>query len=459
MHHKIRQRIEAVVDPGSFNRFDPGRATGFVTGSGWINGREIYITAVDHRDLPNSPFDGIQHHYELLELALAKPRPVVMIMDAMAHHKPGKSTFPKDSAKLLIHRKGIGYWYSLHARLSGLVPQVCVVCGRLGASLTFPVALCDAVVMVQDAGMSIGRPDVVEELLGRPIDYFSLGSPEMHARTSGTVDVIAKDDTTAMTWVRNYLDHFPSKAGASIPLHAAALPLEKDKPISELLPREPAIPFAVQPLINRLLDRDSFVEIKKEYAGEVITGLCRIEGFSFGLVASNSIYHSGILFPETCDKMCRFIALCDAFSLPLVFLADIPGFMIGSGAEQAGIIRHGAELFRTIARSTTPKLSITLRRNYTAGVYAMAGPGISDGSFIALPGAVISVYGAMVMKKLSSHLLSNSERKQQQEMLNAAAHPEQLLEQGLIDEIIQPEELRPRIAEFLKDYFLSKVKE
>ena len=449
MHHKVRQRIESLVDSGSFSRFDPGRATGFVTGSGRINGREIYITAVDHQDLPDSPFDGIQHHFGLLERALDKPRPVVMIMDAMAHHKPGESPFPKDSAKLLIHRKGIGHWYSLHARLSGLVPQVCVVCGRLGAALTFPVALCDAVVMLQDAGMSIGRPDVVEELLGRPADYVSLGSPEMHARISGTVDVIARDDTAAMAWVRNYLDHFPSQAGASLPLRDAAPPLEKDTSISGLLPREPAIPFAVQPLINRLLDRDSFVEIKKEYAGEVITGLGRIEGRSFGLVASNSIHHSGILFPETCDKMRRFIALCDAFSLPLVFLADIPGFMIGSGAEQAGIIRHGAELFRTIARSTTPKLSITLRRNYTAGVYAMAGPGMSNGSFIALPGAVISVYGAMVMKKLGAKQTADSDRKQQQEMQTAAAHPEQLLEQGLIDEIIQPEELRPRIAEFL----------
>lgn len=450
MHQDVRERIEALVDKDSFSRFDPGRSTGFVTGSGRINGRTVYITAVDRQDIPSSPFEGIQHHFELLELALKKSRPVVMIMDTMAHQTPGKSQFPKDSAKLLIHHRGIGHWYSLHARLSGLVPQVCVVGGRMGASLTFPVALCDAVVMLRDGGMSIGRPDVVKDLLGRSPDYFSLGSPEMHASISGTVDFVATDNAEAMGWVRNFLDNFPLHSGASLPLHDAVPPAEGETSIGTLLPSDPAMPFPVHPVVDSLLDRDSFVEIKKEYAREVITGLGRIEGHSFGLVASNSMHHSGILFPETCDKMRRFIALCDAFSLPLVFLADIPGFMIGSGAEQAGIIRHGADLFWTIARSKTPKLSITLRRNYTAGVYAMAGPGMSNGSFIALPGAVISVYGAMVMKKLSAHVHSDSEHQQQQAMLTAANHPEQLLAQGLLDEIIQPEELRPRIADFLK---------
>ena len=449
MHQKVRQRIEALVDPGSFVRFDPGMATGFVTGSGLINGREIYITSVDHQDLPDSPFDGIQHHFALLERALDKPRPVVMIMDSLAHHTPGKSPFPKDSAKLLAHRRGIGHWYALHARLSGLVPQVCVVCGRLGAALTFPVALCDAVVMVRGAGMSIGRPDVVEDLLGQTPDYFSLGSPEMHARISGTADVVADNEPAAMTWVRGYLECFPLQAGDPLPRHDAHFPSAENSPVSTLIPDNPAQPFPVQPIIDAVIDRESFIEIKREYSREVITGLARVEGRSFGLVASNSMHHSGILFPETCDKMRRFIALCNAFSLPLVFLADIPGFMIGSAAEQAGSIRHGAELFKTIARSTTKKLSITLRRNYTAGVYAMAGPGISDGSFIALPGAIISVYGGMVMKKLGSHLNSESEQNEQQAMQTAADHPEQLVQQGLLDEIIEPDSLRSRIARFL----------
>ncbi|MBU1417284.1 MAG: hypothetical protein KKD01_04525 [Proteobacteria bacterium] len=449
MKRNVWKRIEALVDPGSFTHFDLGRATGFVTGSGIINGREVYVSAVDHLDLPDSPFDGLQHHFELLQRALDRPRPVVMILDIMAHQHLGKSPFPQDAAKLLAHRKGIGHWYSLHARLSGLVPQVCVVCARLGASMTFPVALCDCAVMLEDAGMSIGRPDVVEDMLGHPVDYLSLGSPEMHARISGSVDVVVKDEQAAMAWVRHYLDHFPSRAGARLPEHPPVPALEDATSIDALLPKGASVPFAIHPILDRLLDRDSFLEIKKEYAAECVTGLARIEGRSFGLVASNSKIHSGILLPDTCLKMSRFITLCDHFSLPLVFLADIPGFMVGTGAEQAGIIRHGAELFKAIGRATSRKLSITLRRNYTAGVYAMAGPGMGAEEFLALPGAVISIYGKNVAAKLGNRSNHRKDQINRRAMEETAADPGKLLEAGLLDEIIQADEIRGRIASFL----------
>lgn len=197
------------------------------------------------------------------------------------------------------------------------------------------------------------------------------------------------------------------------------------------------------------MDRDSFLEIKKEYAGECVTGLARIEGRSFGLVASNSKVHSGILLPHTCWKMSRFISLCDQFSLPMVFLADIPGFMVGTSAEQAGIIRHGAELFRAIGRSTSRKLSISLRRNYTAGVYAMAGPGMGSVEFLALPGAVISIYGKNVAAKLGGRSRRAADQENRRVMEEIAADPGKLMEAGLVDEIIQAEEMRARIARFL----------
>lgn len=449
MKRSVWRRIESLLDPDSFTHFDAGQATGFVTGSGLINGREIYISAVDHLDLPDSPFDGLQHHFALLEQALERPRPVVMILDIMAHQHLGKSPFPQDAAKLLAHRKGIGHWYSLHARLSGLVPQICVVCAKLGASMTFPVALCDSVVMLEDAGMSIGRPDVVEDMLGHPVDYLSLGSPEMHARISGSVDKVVRDEQAAMAWVRQYLDHFPSQAGAPLPTHAPVPAQNDGKPIASLLPKGAAIPFDIHPILDRLVDQGSFLEIKKEYAGETVTGLARIEGRSFGLVASNSKVHSGILLPDTCWKMSRFITLCDSFSLPLVFLADIPGFMVGTGSEQAGMIRHGAELFKAIGRATSRKLSITLRRNYTAGVYAMAGPGMGAEKFLALPGAVISIYGKNVAEKIGNRSRHKADMDNRRAMEEAAAEPHKLLDSGLIDEIIQAEEMRGRIARFL----------
>ena len=444
-----QRRIDQLLDSGSFTPFEAEGATGFLTGWGKINEQKVYVSAVDHSDLPESPFEGLQHHLALLEQALKNPAPVILLMDIMAHQQAGVSPFPHDPARLLSHPRGIGLWYRLHALLSDKIVQACVVFGRLGASLTFPVSLCDNVVMLKESGMSIGRPDVVKELLGTPVDYLRLGSAEMHARISGSADMVVETEKQALEWTRRFISFFPEAAGAPLPQGAGTEPDPDTGELASLIPPDPNVCFSIYPALKALVDADSLLEIRKGYAAEVVTAFARINGRACGLVASHSAVHGGILFPDTCDSMARFIKLCDRFSIPLVFLADIPGFMVGSGAEQAGIIRKGAELFRTIALSTTPKLSVTLRRNYTAGVYAMAGPGLGDGSFIALPGAVISVYGATVMNKLGAKLTTEKDKKNRQEMADIATRPEKLLEQGLLDECIQPENLRQRIADFL----------
>ncbi|MEA3543600.1 MAG: carboxyl transferase domain-containing protein [Thermodesulfobacteriota bacterium] len=453
MQSRARQRIETLLDSGTFNETKPvpGRgATGHLTGSGEIDGRKVYVSAVVSEEVPLDVFDGYQHHLTLLEQALNNPAPVIMILDVPGHHKSAtKSPFPQNPARLLVDKRGMGHWYSLHAQLSGRVPQLCVVCAKMGAALTFPVAMCDAVVMLDDAGMSIGRPDVVKKIIGEQVDYKKLGSAEMHAEISGSVDSVVKTEAEAFTFIRNYLAYFPSYTGGSLPVSETYLPPANAQSTVELIPDNPNVAFNMANVIESLTDGGTFMQLRQSFAAEVMTGFARIEGRITGILANNSLCQGGVFFPGSCRKATRFVSLCDAFGIPLVFLADSAGFMVGSAVEQEGIIREAALLFQTIATTTVAKLSVAVRRDYTAGVYAMAGPGMNPEHFIALPTAVISIYGQVVADKLSSENLNQQEIENRQEMLSGASNPDELHQQGLIDEIVYADDLRMRIGQFL----------
>ena len=460
MSSKASRRIETLLDSGSFAAFRSASATGYLTGKGKINGRRVYVTAVASEEMPLNVFDGLQHHLNLLEEALAHPAPVVMLSDVPGYHvSAAKSPFPQNPAKLLADKRGIGRWYSLHAQLSGKVPQICVVFEPMGAALTFPVALCDAVVMLENAGMSIGRPDVVEKIIGEKVDYKKLGGAKMHARVSGSVDKVVKREDEALAYVRHYLSFFPSESGGVLPQYPEKAPAGVSPPFAALIPDNPNTAFDMRAVIMALAggghEKEGaapFLQLRSEFAEEVMTGFARINGMTAGIVANNSQCKGGLFFPASCRKVSRFVSLCDAFGIPLVFLADSAGFMVGSATEQAGSIREAALMFQTIANTRVAKLSIVVRRAYTAGVYAMAGPGMHPESFIALPTAVISIYGKAVAEKLGQEYATDSrEAENRQAMLDNASDLQELHRQGLIDEIIQPEALRLRIARFLKD--------
>jgi acetyl-CoA carboxylase carboxyltransferase component len=228
----------------------------------------------------------------------------------------------------------------------------------------------------------------------------------------------------------------------------AAAEYDDDK-MKGTIPADPNFAFDTHEVIKGIVDAGSFFELRKGYAAELITGFGRVEGRTAGFIANNSCARGGLLFPESCRKSARFISICSAYGIPLVFLADVPGFMVGPEVEKNAIIKDGAMLFSTIANSRVPKLSITLRRNYTAGVYAMAGPGFEPESFIALPEAVISIYGKSVAEKLLARETSDAEKKSMSEMISAAGDPKKLLEMGLLDAIVDIRSLRATIAGFL----------
>jgi acetyl-CoA carboxylase carboxyltransferase component len=334
--------------------------------------------------------------------------------------------------------------YSSHARLSGKVPQIVVVLSKLGAALTFPVTLCEAAVMLESAGMSIGRPDVVAKITDKPVDYAALGGAAMHYATSGSIDHVAADETAAFNWVKRYLGCLtPHKTENYPPSLLEAAALEK------LIPTSPLMGFNTLKLIRGIADGGDLVELRAGFARELITCFVRIEGRLAGIVANNSSARGGLFFPESCKKAARFVSICDSFGIPLVFLADNAGFMVGPEVEQAGVIKEASLLFSTIANAAVPRLSVVVRRDYTAGVYAMAGPGFDPESFVALPGAVISIYGKGVAEKLSDRGFDEKENNSLQEMMRGAEDPRQLLEMGLLDEVIEVTALRSTIATFL----------
>lgn len=459
MQLKALQRIQTLLDAESFNEFKAESITGYITGSGRIDERKVYISAIVSEKMPANVFDGFQHHLHLLEEALKNPAPVILIMDIPGHHtSAAQSPFPQNPAKLLADKRGMGRWYALHSQLSGKVPQICVVCEKMGAALTFPLALCDAVVMLEDAGMSIGRPDVVEKIIGEKVDYKKLGGAKMHAQISGSVDKIVKNEEEAFTFVRQYLSFLPIASGEALPLYPKRESAITSPSIAELIPDNQNIAFDILSVIKNLIDSSdpsnkngtSLLQMRAEFAKEVITGFARICGQSVGVIANNSQSKGGVFFPASCRKVSRFVSLCDSFGLPLVFLADSAGFMVGSAVEQAGIIREAALMFQTIANTSVAKLSVVLRRDYTAGVYAMAGPGMNPENFIALPTAIISIYGKAVADKLSHEDSNISETENRKDMLNNASDLQELQRQGLLDEIVQPEDLRVRIKHFLE---------
>jgi len=280
-------------------------------------------------------------------------------------------------------------------KLSGAVPQICLLFGPSAAGGAYIPAFCDVVFMVdKNASMYLGSPRMAEMVIGEKVTLEEMGGARMHCEVSGCGDLLAKDERAAIAAARDYLAYLPQRAGEGAPAAAPRPPRAGAKRIDDLIPENQNQAFDIAGIIDNLVDDGSFFELKKLYAREIVTGFARLEGRAVGIVASQPKWKGGVLFVDSADKAARFIWLCDAFGLPLLFLADVPGFMIGKAVERQGIIRHGAKLISAVADATVPKICVVLRKAYGAGLYAMCGPGFDPDVTIALPQAMIAVMGA-----------------------------------------------------------------
>ncbi len=391
----VRERLALLLDEGSFvedglfaNASDPELpADGVVTGTGTVDGRPVCVMANDPTVKAGSwGARTVEKIVRITEVALRHEIPIVYLVDSAG----ARIT---DQVELFPGRRGAGRIFYNQVRLSGRVPQVCCLMGPSAAGGAYIPAFCDVVIMVRgNASMYLGSPRMAEVVIREEATLDEMGGAEMHCTVSGCGDLLVDSDEEAIEAAKSYLSYFPQNFRDEPPASEPAPP-EDGPSIAEIVPEEERKPFDMKLLIRRLVDRESFFEVKPLWAPEVVVGLARLEGRVVGVVANQPAVRGGVLFVDSADKAARFVWLCDAFNIPLVFLADVPGFMIGTKVEREGIIRHGAKMITAVSEATVPKVCVVVRKAYGAGLYAMGGPAFEPEATLALPTASIAVMG------------------------------------------------------------------
>ncbi|GAA3718059.1 acyl-CoA carboxylase subunit beta [Terrabacter ginsenosidimutans] len=390
----VRDRIALLFDEGSFvedgryaNALQPGLpADGVVTGRGTVDGRAAIVIANDPTVKAGSwGARTVEKIVRATETALREELPVFWFVDSAG----ARIT---DQVEMFPGRRGAGRIFHNQVALSGKVPQICCLFGPSAAGGAYIPSFCDLIIMVEgNASMYLGSPRMAEMVVGEKVSLEEMGGARMHCTVSGVGDLLAHDDAEAIELAKLYFSYVPGSWRDHPPTYAAEEPATPLTPAT--VPERESVPFDVHEVIDGLVDDDSFFELKPLWAGELVIGFGRLEGQTVGIVANNSMVKGGVLFTDSADKAARFIWLCDAFNIPLVYLADVPGFMIGSEVERGGIIRHGAKMVSAVSSATVPQFCVIVRKAYGAGLYAMGGPGFGPDATIALPTARIAVMG------------------------------------------------------------------
>lgn len=453
MNPLMEIRLSLLLDTGSFCRQGPDHNSELVGGTGTIGGRRVCVIAINPRaTVPEDPVEILRQELSLLDLAEREKIPVIHLADRPGRVAMETTAIPIHIMRTFIDRHGAGRVFARFAQLSGVVPRIAVVFSPIATTLTYPVTECDTVVMVHRAGMSLARPDMVRLMTGDPSPYDEYGGSGMHSEISGTCDKLVFSEEEALEWVRRYIALFPLNYEEMPPCAPPGLPDDGFSGDPSLVPADPDTAFDMHDVIESFVDEHTLLESRARYAREVITAFARVEGMPVGIVANNPDRRGGILFPETCRKIAAFLSLCDAFNFPLVFLADTPGFMVGKETEQAAIIHHGALVFSTIANLSVPHACVVVRKAYTAGLYAMGGPGFEPERFMAFPQANITIYGPKAIRLLAkeSHM-SEEEQVQVADQVKENCSVWRYQDAGDLDAVITPEELRGEIVRFLKN--------
>ncbi len=440
------ERLEVLLDAGTFRDASSSPETLFVTGEGEIDGRPVYVIAGRAEGIYAEKvlIANLSEETAFFRQAATAKQPLVFIHDNPTGPLGKTTPILRNQSRLLLERNALGASYCNYARLTGAMPTVSVVLGRISSSQTFHTVMSDITVMAKQAGLCMGRPDMVKEVLGEDTFFEELAGPVNHSEISGIVGKVCDTEQECLLWARQYLSYFPPSPEQPPPVCEPREPGASDA--ESLLGVDAGMGLDIKRLIDTIVDRYSFLELYEAHAPEVVVGLSRIGGRSVGVVANNSRIKGGVLFAATCKKIAKFVALCDNYRLPLLFLADVPGFMIGSDAEKSGIIGGGAELYKTIAKSTVAKISIVIRKAYTGGIFAMAGGGFDPAGFFALPGAAIGIFSRETIERLAgSRQCSEEERRIIEDLRQEIANPQLLVDQGLLDGVISPSAIRSTV--------------
>jgi acetyl-CoA carboxylase carboxyltransferase component len=390
----VRERIDLLFDDCTF--VEDGQlanamaadlpADGVITGRGLVQGRPALVVANDPSVKAGSwGARTVEKIIRMTEVALRDELPIFWFIDSAG----ARIT---DQIDLFPGRRGAGRIFRNQVALSGKVPQICCLFGPSAAGGAYIPSFCDIVIMVEaNASMYLGSPRMAEMVVGEKVTLEEMGGARMHATISGCGDQLAADDSEAIEQAKQYFCYVPQNWRSPLPVYDSVEPARRFA--DDLVPAQDSAGYDIHTVVEAIVDDGSFFEVKPLFAPELVTGLGLLDGEVIGIVANQPAVKGGVLFVDSADKGARFIWQCDAFSIPLLYLADVPGFMIGSAVERQGIIRHGAKMITAVAEATVPTISLIIRKAYGAGLYAMAGPGFGPDACLALPTAKIAVMG------------------------------------------------------------------
>jgi acetyl-CoA carboxylase carboxyltransferase component len=460
-----RERIDLLVDPGTFvelgiqagphfsQRAMEGKeapADGVITGWGDVDGRTCCIAAYDFTVMAGSMgVTGETKVGRLREMALQKRMPLIWLLDSAG------ARIQEASGSIFA---GSGHLFREEVTMSGVVPLIAAMMGPCAAGTAYVPGLSDFVPMVVGQGaMALAGPHLTKAVTGEDISMEDLGGAKVHCRKSGVGDLEVKDDVECIAAVKSYLSFFPSNCEETPPLRDVSDPEDRmSEKLLDIVPESSRQPYDMYDVIREIVDDGEIFDIKPKFARTIITCLARFGGRPAGIVASQPKHLGGILENDSADKAARFINLCDAFNIPLVFLQDVPGFMVGSKVEHAGIIRHGAKMLYAVSRATVPKVTVIVRKAYGAGYYVMCGRAYEPDLIVAWPSAEISVMGpegAVNIIGRSAIEASDDPDATREQMLaeiKKSIDPYIAAKNDLIDDVIDPRETRPTIVRGLE---------
>ena len=454
-----RERIQRLVDPNSMQElgmFAKHRATlfgmagkefpsdGVVTGAANVDGRLVHLASQDFT--VGGGAAGEVHSDKIAEMmkqSLKMGTPFVFINDS------GGARVQEGIDSL----SGYGRVFHQNVMLSGLVPQISLICGPCAGGAAYSPALTDFIVQAKHAQMFITGPSVIKQVTGEIVTMDQLGGPEAQMSYSGVVHFIAEDDEDAIAICRRLLSFLPSNNLEDPPHIPGDYNLDDNPAFNDILPDDPKKPYDVRDVIRLSLDAEDFLEVHENYAENIVVGFGRIAGHSVGVIANQPSVLGGALDINASDKSSRFIRFCNAFNIPLVTFVDVPGFMPGVQQEYGGIIRHGAKMLFSYSAATVPKLTVILRKAYGGAYLAMCGKDLGADRSVAWPSAEIAVMGAegaveVVFRKEIEQASDPAARRKELigEYRDTFASPYVAASRRLIDDIIEPAATRRYLA-------------
>jgi acetyl-CoA carboxylase carboxyltransferase component len=462
-----RERLAVFFDDGAFVEIgahgtqmglaagadgsDRPAADGVVTAFGRVDGRMVTCAAYDFTVKGGSiGYTGEEKVTRLRSMALRGRWPIVWLIDSGgARIDPGSS-----HPDMISAFAGTGHLFREQVIMSGVVPQVAAMVGPGAAGTAYIPGLADYVPMVKGIGsLALGGPALVKAVTGQEIAEQELGGSKIHSEVSGVGDGEFEDDAACIAAVRKYLAYLPSNCDEAPPDAPCDDPIDRrDESLLDVLPESTRKPYDMYKLLRAVVDRGELFDIKPRFARSIITCFARIGGKSVGVVANQPNHLGGILDNDSADKAARFIQICDAFNVPLVFFQDVPGFMVGSKVEHAGIIRHGAKMLHVMSAATVPKLTVVVRKAYGAGYYVMCGRAYEPDLIVSWPTAEISVMGAEGMVSIAAKKLFGDgdpppeARKAVLEMIQKNIDVYKVAGWGLVDDVIDPRDTRRVLA-------------